>query len=485
VKIRDFFKNFKKSWEGVKYMNNAELNEEIIIQYINQFKGSKERDLMLTGDRYYRVDNDILNRRITKVVRGQEIEETYKANNKLAHAKYKGLVDEKINYLLGKPYTLKCENKQYVETVNRILNPKKFKYQLSGLGIEASNKDKGWLHVYIDETGQFKTLIIPSEQCIPVWVDNSHEELKAMIRVYDNVIWKNSKSERITNVEVWTPTGVQYYIKKYNSLIPCLDKNYLEGDVVSHYSKNGVWTSWGKVPFIAFKNNRVELPDIKFVKSLIDNYDLTRSETANFVEDVKNLIFILKDYGGEDINEFMRDLNENRAIKIDEDGDVTTLNPTMDVSALKEHYEQLIKDITDSGQGVNVDIDKFGNNPSGIALGFMYAKLDLKCNALEDEFSFAFENLMYFVNRYMQEMNLGSYNEEIEIVFNRNMKINEAEAIQNCNNSVGLVSDDTVLSNHPWVKDVEKEKKLKEEQDKATKTFTDKVPIPQEEKEDK
>ena len=37
--------------------------------------------------------------------------------------------------------------------------------------------------------------------------------------------------------------------------------------------------------------------------------------------------------------------------------------------------------------------------------------------------------------------------------------MHEADAINNVRNSSGLVSEDTLLSNHPWVDDVEAEKK--------------------------
>ena len=117
------------------------------------------------------------------------------------------------------------------------------------------------------------------------------------------------------------------------------------------------------MPFIAFKNNRIEKPDIKFVKSLIDGYDLGRSEAANYVEEVKNLIYVLKGYGGENVSEFMRTLNDDRAIVIDdpEEGGVDTLTPQMDITALREHYEQLKRDIVECGQSVNKDPDKYGN----------------------------------------------------------------------------------------------------------------------------
>mgnify|MGYP000122761237 FL=1 len=64
------------------------------------------------------------------------------------------------------------------------------------------------------------------------------------------------------------------------------------------------------------------MPDVKFVKSLIDGYDLGRSEAANYMDEVKNLIFVLKGYGGQNLSDFIKQLNEDRAILIDdaEDG---------------------------------------------------------------------------------------------------------------------------------------------------------------------
>lgn len=478
--IKDIWNKIKKGVKaGVMAVKENSLTDNKVVLMINDFNNSDKRKWMTTGQKYYEVENDILKRRITRTVKGAEVEETYKANNKLAHSKYKNMVDEKVAYLLSRDYSLQCDDTSYVEKVKDVLG-KHFQYQLSGLGYEASNKGISWLQAYIDEEGNFKTMIIPSEQCIPIWRDNSHTELESMIREYETVIWEYDKKKTITNVEVWNKDGVSYYRLDGKLLIADYDRNNDNNGPVAHYKKGDMWYAWGKVPFIAFKNNRIELPDIKFVKSLLDAYDLSRSEAANYVEEVKNLIFILKGYGGEDISEFMRVLNEDRAIPIDdpEDGGVDTLTPQMDITALREHYEQLKRDLIEDGQSINKDLDKFGSAPSGVALKFMYAGLDLKANALETEFKMSFENLLYFINVYLSENNLGSYkNIDLDILFNRDMEINESEVIENCNKSKGTISDDTIIANHPWVKDVEKEKEVLKEQTKANLPFHDKIPI--------
>ena len=54
---------------------------------------------------------------------------------------------------------------------------------------------------------------------------------------------------------------------------------------------------------------------------------------------------------------------------------------------------------------------------------------------------------------------------ELQIVFNRDILINETESIENCSNSVGILSNETIVEQHPWTTDVEMElKRLKKEQ---------------------
>ena len=408
MKVKEIFNRIRK---GVKagmaaVTESNTLTDGRVIYLIENFMSSKKRKLMMEGERYYQVDNDIMDRKITKKVNGHEEEETWKANNKLAHGKYKTQVDEKVAYLLTKPVTFKTETGEneeiYSKKIKDVLG-KRFQYQLTQLGYEASNKGVGWLQVYVDENGDFKTMLIPSEQCIPYWKDRSHTELEAMIRVYDTTVWQYNQEKVVQNVEVWKADSVAYYRLEGSLLIYDYEKSEDAGGPIAHYKQGNEWKVWGKVPFIPFKNNQIELPDIKFVKSLIDGYDIGRSEAANYVEEVKNLIFVLKGYGGQDLSEFMKSINEDRAIPIDdpEDGGVDTITPQMDITALREHYEQLNRDIVESGQSVNKDLDKFGSAPSGVALKFMYSGLDLKCNLLEAEFKNGFEMLMYFVDVYL------------------------------------------------------------------------------------
>lgn len=483
MSIQDWYKKIVKGVRaGIMTIQQHDLRDVQITSLITEWFASDERKLMLTGEQYYEVDNDILERKIAKTINNVEIEETYKANNRLAHAKYKNLVDEKVTYLLSADYALDCpDNEEYSQKLREELG-KHFSYKLMGLGYEASNKGIGWLQTYIDEQGAFQTMIIPAEQCIPIWSDASHTKLNAMIRVYNVTKWdKDGKKKVLTYVEHWTPEDVTTgQLNNGRFFIP--DTDGAKGHFVRTGINGDVYESWGRVPFVPFKNNRKELPDIKFIKTLVDNYDITRSDAANYLEEVKNLIFVLKGYGGEDIADFMAKINLYRAIIIDdpEHGGVDTLNPSVDIAALKDHYDQLKKDIVEDGQGLNHDLSRFSSAPSGVTLSFLFRGLDLKCNALEVEFKMGFEQLLYFVNRYWEITGEPTFEDvPIDIIFNREAEIDESEVIDNCEKSHGVISKRTVLLNHPWVDDVDSElEQIKqEEEDDEDPKYEHKVPI--------
>lgn len=438
INLKDIFKKGEAS---------ALSDRDLIFNSYQEFSSSEARGWMLTGARYYGGANDIT----TGLSEGE----------KLSHPYMKPTVDEKVSYLLSKPYSLTSDNDKFLESAKAALG-KRFGYTLTRLGYEASNKGIGWLQAYIDPQGALKFLVIPAEQCIPVWKDNAHEELESMIRSYEVVTYEGKKKKIVTKIEYWTPNTVEHYEIHEGKLVEDIGyriRNNIEGEDC-HYTVNGEKRYWGRVPFVAFKNNANEVPDLKFIKSLIDSYDSSRSEVANFIDDVRNLVYVLKGYGGTDLREFMSDLKKFRAVKIDDpqDGGVDVINPSMDISAAAIHYERLDSDIEKFSQALPKSIEKLGSSPSGVALKFHYSGLDLKATALETEFKFGFESLMYFVKLYLAEAGKGNFGDaDLDIVFNRDVAINEGATIDAIEKSATMLSKKTLLSQHPWIHDVEAE----------------------------
>jgi SPP1 family phage portal protein len=454
----------------VDFINNINelTTEELIKIYIDEWEASKERRLMISGEKYYIVENEeILSREMYRYENEKKVKDETKANHKLAHGFMHEFVDDKVNYLLVKPYTMACKDETYLKKVQEILG-KRYQHRLAQLGTETSNKGIAWTYEYIDSKGNKRTMKVPAEQCIPWWTDNDHEELQAMIRYYQIENYEGKEKKYITKIEMHYPDGVEYYEKTSEGEIILDAEKYLSSSDDSsirlpHFLIETESGSWDRVPFIPWKNNDLELPDLQFVKTLIDEYDISRSDVGNLLEEIKQIIYVLRGYGGESLSDFVRDLAYYHGIQVDADDNsgVDKLEHTVNIDAADKHYQQLLKDIYRFGQAVNKEQDKLGTAPSGKALEFLYSGLDLKCNAIEDSFKWSFEQQLYFINKYLEVTKdaVKPSDVEIGIVFNRDQAVNETEVITNCKNSKMIISNRTIVKNHPWVENLEEELK--------------------------
>lgn len=441
--------------------------EEIIQEEIKEWYSSTARQLMLDGQRYYKGDADILKRKRMAIGEGGELEEIKNlANNKLVHQFVRKLTDQKIGYLLSKPLAIQADNEVYKKVLDNVFN-KSFMKLIKNLGKDAINKGVAWAQVYYNEDGQLRLKRLPSEEIIPLWKDSEHTKLDALIRTYEITVYEGKVKKTVQKVEYWDTEKVLRYVEYEGRLIPDVEAPEDTG----HFSMvdgegNTKSFTWSKVPFVYFKYNDEEQPLIKFVKSLVDDYDRNKSDNSNNLEDLPNSIYVLKDYDGTNLGEFRRNMSLYRAVKVTGDGGVETRNLEINVEAYKTHIEQTRRDIYEFGRGVDTQSDRFGNSPSGISLKFLYNDLDLDCNIIETEFQASLEYLLWFIDQHLINTNQGDFtNENVEFIFNRDTLINETDSINNCKSSVGIISDETIVSNHPWATkdELEKIKKQKEE----------------------
>jgi len=90
---------------------------------IKEWKNSTRRKEQVKGDLYYEGKHDILHRQHTIIgVDGMVEPVRNLPNNKLIDNQFALMVDQKTNYLLGKPFSLNCENKAYVDILNKVFN---------------------------------------------------------------------------------------------------------------------------------------------------------------------------------------------------------------------------------------------------------------------------------------------------------------------------------------------------------------------------
>lgn len=175
-------------------------------------------------------------------------------------------------------------------------------------------------------------------------------------------------------------------------------------------------------------------------------------------EDPRNTILVVVNYDGENLGEFRRNLATYGAVKVrtvdGAGGDVKTLQVEVNAENYKAIIELFKKAIIENAMGYDAKDDRMNGNPNQMNIQSMYSDIDLDANGMETEFQASFEELLWFINMHLFNVGLGDFEgEEVEIIFNRDMMLNEGEVIDNIAKSVGIISDETLVANHPYVDD--------------------------------
>ena len=394
---------------------------------IQKWKNSPQRIMQIKGHLYYDNEHDILHRKRMMIGEGGKLEEVDNLpNNRLIDNQYAKLVNQKANYLLGQPIAIEGENQQYVELLKKVFN-KRFMKTLKAAGKAMLNNGICWLYPYYTETGEFSFRMFPGYEVLPFWKDTEHTILEAAVRLYLVVGYQGTTPVLIEKVEIYDLNGVHRFILDGSTLIPDLqgvDDNTSPYTTTTGEDGNTLPLNWAKVPLIPLKYNECEIPL----------------------------------YG---------------AVKVRYDGETKGGVETLEIKVNAENYKAIIeifkKAIIENGMGYDAKDDRLSGNPNQMNIQSMYSDIDLDANDMETELQAAFEEILWFVNAHLANTGQGNFDgEEVNIIFNRDILINESEAIDNCQKSVGILSDETIVGMHPWVDDPQLEldrlKKQKEEQ---------------------
>lgn len=417
---------------------------EIVGEEIRLHRSSPQRQMQLEGERYY------CNR---SAVQNKKNDYPSRSNTKIEHSVLRKLVDQKVNYLLSKPFTVAAKSAAYAKAVDDVLD-ESARAAIRTMGKEAVKKGVGWVQLYPDEKGRLRLKHLHTEQIIPEWADEEHTKLDCVIRYYPQIVYEGREKAVLTRAELWSANGVERFVQRENGpFVPDVEL----GERDAHLKVGEKPWNWEAPPFLWVKYCEEELPLLHFVKELIDDYNWQTSLSADVLRDVANCIFVLRNYGGENLEQFLKELRQSLAIQVETDGGVETIAPQLDMTAVGALLDRHRRDLYDLARSVDTQDPDLGN-ASGQALKFRYADLDMDCNDLEAEFRAMFGRMKPFLDAWFRFKGLGSFeSENFTVTFNRDIIVNETEAIQNVRNSVGLISEKTLVQNHPWVEDAERE----------------------------
>lgn len=440
---------------------------------IEKFLQSKERKAMIRGANYYDYEQNILlKKRMVIGEDGKLMEDPSLPNNRFIDSIYSDMVDQKVNYLLSKPLTIKTENEDYADALKTVFN-KRFHKTLKNLGKDSYNGGIGWLYPYYDEKGEFRIKKFHPWEILPFWKDEEHEELDFAVRIYELLGYEGDTEVLIKYVDVYDTKGIhKFRIGKNNALIPDYQTYYFEMPDIE--TGEAIPYNWDRVPLIAFKANNTETPLLKKCQSLQDGINQLMSEYADIMQENASgsSVLVIKNYDGTNLGEFRKNLSTYKAVKVSTvdgaDGGIDKLEIEVNAENYGLILKELRKAVIRNCRGYDIDELKSSGSPNEMTIKSVYSEIDLDANEIETEYQSSFEQLLWFINAHLKNTGKGDFeNEDLDIIFNRDMMVNESQVITDINNSSSLLSKRTLIANHPWIDDVDSELELvkKEEEE--------------------
>jgi SPP1 family phage portal protein len=437
------------------------IRDQIETDLVSEFKVNARNGVL-----YYRRKNTYIENLISeRNTKNKKSSNKWICNHKCGSGFFKKIVDQKINYLLGKPVIINnADNCIKVFDINTIIKK---------ASKEAAKKGVEWLHPYINADGEFKVINIDGLECIPIWDTELENELQQMIRYYQIAVVIDGEEKLRYKVELWDKEKVSYYMQDeegnyyfdtsidYNPYSHWNLNTVLGGNVIDSESYG-----WGKVPFVPIWNNDDKVNDLEAIKPDIDLYDVIKSDFGNNIDRFQEAILVTRNHAALSTEKFLELLKDYGIIELDDDGEVKWLQLEIPIEARKTFLEIIRDDIFEFGQAVDTRRVADGNT-TNVVIKSRYADLDLKADDLEGETTTTIKETYWFANKYLEITGQKQDDlKKMEVVYNRNIIFNESETIDSVLKSKGITSDKTALSNHPWVDDVEEELLLTAEDEK-------------------
>lgn len=347
------------------------------------------------------------------------------------------IVNNYTGYLAGLPVTYKSDAPA-MAGVQEVLNYNDVKSKDSELLRLALVFGKSFELHYVDEDGKERFDVLDTRSGIPV---------------YDNTI------ER----------GLLYFIRFYPedtlSDSPVMLADVYSAAKTEHYRVADGWGSvtytgetphyFGQVPVTVFPLNSDELPVFYKVMGLQDAYNTLLSGEVDDFEAFCDAYLVLQ--GVDAQPEDIADMKERRVLVLPGDG------------ASAQYLTKSISDtqIQNLLQNLNDAIHKLANSPdfsqesfgvsSGIALRFRLLGFENAASAIAANMVKALQKRIELICAISRVKGADAFWRDMEIVIDRNLPANDEETANMVNTLRGLVSDRTLLSQLPFVADVDAE----------------------------
>ena len=381
---------------------------------------------MLKLENYYNAKNEILSR---------TMRDTTKPNNKIANSYASYITDTLVGYFVGKPISYSGNDTNVLNELQMIFEYNDEADENAELAKNASIYGIAYELLYMNENVvRFKSL--DPKECIPIFDDTLDNNLLAFIRYYDNYDVVQDKT--ITIIEVITDKETV----RYSTTSTLGNLTFIES--YPHY--------FGMVPIAIYKNNEEESGDFEQVISLIDAYDKLESDSLNDFEYFVDAYLAL--YGFTAEPEDIAQMKENRVLLMDEGTSAEWLIKDTSDNNIENIKNRIDADIHKFAKCPNLADKEFASNASGVAIKFKLLGTENKVAIKERKFKRGLQQRLELLANIKGVLANGFDWRSIDIIFTRNIPANDIDIANMVNTLSGIVSEETLLAQIPFVEDV-------------------------------
>lgn len=431
-------------------MGLVELYEiEQINKWLEQHALLKEK--MFQAERYYKQENDVIHGRkklmgiIREDAKGNkntlQVEDPYASNEKLASGFLRQQIKQKVNYLINEDITLSEDEKEFTEDYPN------WRKDIKQLGTKVSYQIYGGWQFYIEDN-KVKYKYIDGTQIYPVYMTNQSrpdlvlrhyttmDDIEKVI-VYDNKM--ESHYVRTEKTKKWELQGSYAIVRKSRILAEeTLDEQAVE---------------LSQPPFAICYNNDEWMTDLHPIKPFIDIYDKVNSDFANNIIDFQEIYHTLKNYQGQNLEEFNAQLKKLKVVPIGEGGEMQTHQVEVPVNAKQTYLEITRKNIYEFGMAVDVNNIATGN-ATVVAIQSMYENLNMKASDFEQELQDFWRQVITLSNEFNAILGTGKqYDTYLE--FDKSMISNINEIYERLSKWIGFIPQEILFKLLPDVDEEE------------------------------
>ncbi len=429
----------------IVYMDRASIESltvkdirEIVVKQSYQIKYRKL-------ERYYVGDHDILHSERTDKTGG---------DNRIVNNMARYITDTATGYFLGQPVVYSSENEEYLQAIQDIFDYNDEQDHNTELGKQCSIKGDCFEMVYLDEDGRIRLGLVFPENLILFYETES--EFTSPLAAIRMVRGMDKNGNILLRVEFWTWTQV-IYLQSFNGGV--LEVTGWK----EHY--------WNDVPFCEYVNNRERIGDFEGVLSEIDAYNRVQSNTANYFQYNDDAILKVTRLGDVDSKDIAQ-MKRERAVILEDGGDVGWILKTVDDTALENYKNRLREDIHLGANVPNMTDEAFGGNLSGVAVSYKLWGLEQICAIKERKFKRALQRRIELITHVLNLLGHNYDYRDLDMQFRRNKPQNILEQSQIIGNLSSMLSKETLLQLLPFVDNPKEElEKLEEEKQEGMESF--------------